>query len=316
MSKRPNAADGIKLAIELLKRIPKSYKVTAQELHKQLEDIGISRDIRSIQRNLDMLCENFDIEKDDRAKPFGYSWKKGSSGLSLSNLSAQEALLLSLAEEYLANLLPRNLMASMDGFFVQARKQLQLEGSNRQEKQWLKKVKVVSENFQLLPPHIDQDVFKLVTQALYENRQLKIDYYNAKREEKSAMVKPLGLAQQGPKLYMVCRFDGYENERSIALHRINKAVISSFKFERPKEFKLDQYDKDARFGFGEGERIKLSFCITKSAGYHLFETPISEDQDIQEFDEHFKVTATVVKSKHLQVWLDGFGELVWGVECD
>lgn len=316
MSKRPNAADGIKLAIELLKRIPKSYKVTAQELHKQLEDIGISRDIRSIQRNLDMLCENFDIEKDDRAKPFGYSWKKGSSGLSLSNLSAQEALLLSLAEEYLANLLPRNLMASMDGFFVQARKQLQLDGNNGQEKQWLKKVKVVSENFQLLPPHIDQDVFKLVTQALYENRLLNIDYYNAKREEKSAMVKPLGLAQQGPKLYMVCRFDGYENERSIALHRINKAVVSSFTFERPKEFKLDQYDKDARFGFGEGERIKLEFFITKPAGYHLFETPISEDQDIQEFDEHFKVTATVVKSKHLQVWLDGFGELVWGVECD
>lgn len=172
----------------------------------------------------------------------------------------------------------------------------------------VKKVKVVSENLRLLPPKIDDQILKDVSQALYENCWLDIHYCNAKREEQSATVMPLGLAQQGQKLYMVCRFEGFDNERSVAIHRISKTHLSTFTFERPKEFKLEQYDNDGRFGFGEGERIKLSFCITKPAGYHLYETPLSEDQDIKELDDHFKVTATVVKSKHLQVWLDGFGE--------
>ncbi len=46
---------------------------------------------------------------------------------------------------------------------------------------------------------------------------------------------PLGLAQQGQRMYLVCRFDGYNNERSIAVHRVRKATVSSFGFERPKE---------------------------------------------------------------------------------
>ncbi|WP_253821889.1 WYL domain-containing protein [Vibrio cyclitrophicus] len=64
---------------------------------------------------------------------------------------------------------------------------------------------------------------------------LNIDYYNTKQVQKSALVMPLGLAQQGQRMYLVCRFDGYNNERSIAVHRVRKATVSSFGFERPKE---------------------------------------------------------------------------------
>ncbi|NMU25005.1 WYL domain-containing protein, partial [Vibrio parahaemolyticus] len=84
-----------------------------------------------------------------------------------------------------------------------------------------------------------------------------------------------GLAQQGQRMYLVCRFDGYDNERTIAVHRVRKAIVSSFGFERPKEFKLSQYDADGRFGFGEGELVNLSFSINKQMGYYLIETPLS-----------------------------------------
>lgn len=97
MAKRASTHESLALAFEMLKRIPRSYKVTATELHEQLRQVGIERDIRTIQRNLEVLCEHFDIEKDDRSKPYGYSWIKGSEGLSMPNLSSQESLLLSFS---------------------------------------------------------------------------------------------------------------------------------------------------------------------------------------------------------------------------
>ncbi|TOB47705.1 WYL domain-containing protein, partial [Vibrio parahaemolyticus] len=139
---------------------------------------------------------------------------------------------------------------------------------------------VVSETQPLLPPKIVTKVFSAISEALYHDRLLNIDYYNTKQVQKSALVMPLGLAQQGQRMYLVCRFDGYDNERSIAVHRVSKASVSSFGFERPKEFKLSQYDADGRFGFGEGQKISLELEVKNELALLLSETPISTDQNI------------------------------------
>lgn len=315
MATRPTTSDTLTLAFELLKRIPKHRKVTAAELHQELENAGIMRDIRTIQRNLEMLCEHFDIERDSRSKPYGYSWYKHSSGFSLpGSLSPQESLLLCLAEEYLSNLLPSNVMNSLHGFFTDARYQLNPSKNTTKEREWLKKIRVVSETQPLLPPAIDTEVFNTVSYALFHDKWLSVDYINAKQEQKKVRVMPLGLAQQGTRLYLVCRFEGYENERSLALHRIQQAEASSFGFDRPQNFKLSQYDADGRFGFGEGEKCSLEFCISKEAGHHLLETPLSENQHVQEFTQHYHISAIVVRSRQLSQWLKGFGEDVWGVK--
>ncbi|MDW1821582.1 WYL domain-containing protein [Vibrio sp. Vb1018] len=310
MARRASTQETLALAFELLKRIPKSRQVTASELHEQLYNVGIERDIRSIQRNLEMLCDHFDIIRDERTKPYGYSWKKESNGFSLPRLTPQESLLLSLSEDYLSNLLPANVVSSLNGFFQEAKYNLHPSGSHNKERDWLKKVRVVSETQPLLPPKIDSEVFKNVSEALYQDRLLHLKYHNAKQEQRSAMVMPLGLAQQGPRLYLVCRFDGYDNERSLALHRIQRASISTFTFDRPKDFKLSQYDADGRFGFGEGKKIQINFRIDKDAGYHLLETPLSKDQCITEREDCFEITATVIDSLQLQMWLRGFGSRV------
>ncbi len=313
MVKRVSTQESLVIAFEILKRIPKSYQITAKELHKQLVEIGLQRDLRSVQRTLEMLCGHFDIVKDDRTKPYGYRWDRNSESIALQKLAPHEALLLALSQDYLANLLPANLLSSLDGFFQEAKYQLNPSSDNNKEREWLKKVAVVSETQPLLPPKIDSCVFREISEALYHNRLLNIEYYNVRQEQKSAIVMPLGIAQQGHRLYLVCRFDGYDNERSLAIHRISKAVSSTFTFERPKSFKLSQYDADGRFRFGEGEKCTLSFSITKQAGFHLTETPLSKDQTISESGTHYDVVATVVRSKQLQLWLDGFRDNVWNV---
>ncbi|QKE37663.1 MAG: WYL domain-containing protein [Ferrovum myxofaciens] len=115
------------------------------------------------------------------------------------------------------------------------------------------------------------------------------------------------------RLYLVCRFKDYDNERSLALNRIIAAKASTFTFERPKDFDLEKYDNDGRFGYGNGEHIKLSFRIDKDAGLHLLESPLSLDQQVAELDDAYEITATVVDSAMLEWWLRGFGDEVWAV---
>lgn len=65
------------------------------------------RDIRTIQRLLEVLSEKFDIERDDQSKPYGYRWKERSAWLALPYLSGfAESLLLQLAQQQLSLLLP------------------------------------------------------------------------------------------------------------------------------------------------------------------------------------------------------------------
>ena len=306
MSKRPDPLETLKLSHELLRRIPKGRTVTAPELRQQLSDAGFERDMRTIQRQLETLSEYFDLDRDDSSKPYRYCWKEYAKGLSLPTLSTQESLLLMLAEQHLSSLLPAKLMKSMEGFFTQARSQLGDTGSTQRE--WLKKVRVVSTSQPLLPPKIDPVVFDQVSNALYGNNWLEVDYKNAAGKRTATRVMPLGLAQQGPRMYLVCRFDGYDNERSLALHRIVSARTMTLKFDRPKDFDLKQYDDDGRFGYGNGERIRLSFRIEKQAGLHLLESPLSVDQQVVELEDCYEITATVVDSEMLEWWLRGFGD--------
>ena len=308
MPRRPGPLETLQLSLDLLRRIPKGRTVTASDLHQQLMYAGFDRDLRTIQRLLETLSEFYDIERDDSSKPYRYRWKEQAKGLSLPGLSTQESLLLTLAEQQLGSLLPAKLMKSMQGFFNQARVQLGDKNSTQREREWLDKVRVVSVSQPLLPPKIDAQVFEQVSDALYSNHWLDVDYKNAAGKKTAARVMPLGLAQQGPRMYLVCRFEGYDNERSMALHRIISATASTLGFDRPKDFNLKQFDDDGRFGYGDGTKIRLSFRIEKMAGLHVVECPLSLDQQVAELDHTYEITATVVDTDMLDWWLRGFGD--------
>ncbi len=315
MPKRPDTLDTALLMVELLRRIPRGRKITTGELHQQLQDAGFDRDVRTIQRQLEILSEHFDIERDDRSKPYGYRWRERAQSLALAQLTPQESLLLQLAEEHLKYLLPMRLMKSMDGFFAQARRNLGGGANTALEREWPRKVRVVATSQPLLPPRIAPGVLEAVSEALYANRWLHIDYQNAQGKRRQAQVMPLGLAQQGPRLYLACRYEGFDNERSLALHRIRKAEASTLTFERPPEFDLAKYEADGRFVFGDGQRVRLTFRITREAGLHLTETPLSTDQQVREVDDEWlEISATVVDSAMLEWWLRGFGEAVTRIE--
>lgn len=314
MSAKPKTLETLQFTLELLKRIPRTHKVSAPELFRQLNEAGWQRDLRTVQRQLDELAQHFDIDRDDRSKPYGYQWKAAAKGLSLPGLNEKESLLLVLAEQHLRNLLPHEALESLQPFFQQARTNLgphmDDKEASRAAREWMQKVRVVSTSQPLLPPKIEAGVFENVSSALYRNAWLEIDYVNAAKKNTSSRVMPLGLAQQGTRLYLVCRFEGHDNERSLALNRISKATNTNIPFKRPRDFDFQKYDDDGRFGFGEGKRVQLVFRIKNSAGQHLLESPLSADQKASQEGDWLHISATVTETAQLKWWLRGFGDAV------
>ena len=313
MPRRPDNMETVRLAIELLKLIPRSHRVTAQELHAKLKDKGFDRDVRTIQRQLEVLSEHYEIERDDRSKPYGYRWKENASSLSLAAMTTKEALLLTLAEQQLQSLLPSRVAKSMESYFTQARRSLGSDKHAELEREWLGKVRIVSTTQPLLPPAIKNGILEAVSEALYSNRWLRVDYRNAAGKRSTSDVMPLGLAQQGPAMYLVCRYRGYESkrhqaERHQALHRMNSALVLPEQFERPVDFNLERYDGEGHFGLGAGRRILLEFDITKGAGLHLEEMKLSNDQVMTERRGGYRVAATLMDTEWLRRWLRAFGE--------
>ena len=315
MSERPSNLETARLTIELLKRIRRTRLQTAGDLHEQLAGAGIHRTLRSVQRHLDMLSQHFDIECDDRSKPYGYRWKQQSVGLSVPGMTPKEAMLLLLARDHLRNLLPQSVLKSMSSFFEQAQRSLSEGSAAELERQWRSKVRVVSASQALLPPPIRPGVLEEVTQALFANRYLEVDYENARRKRSKHVVLPLGLAQQGPSLYLVVKFRGFDDLRSLALHRMHSATSSSQTFDRPA-FDLKAYDDEGRFGLSKGVSVRLGFRITRGAGLHLLETKLSADQEVDDEGDHLRVTATVVDSEWLWRWIRAFGQAISYVTVD
>ena len=311
---RPSAGQStlevLRLSLALLARIPKTRWVTAEELHAQLDAAGIDRGIRTVQRLLNFLSIEYDIERDDRAKPYRYRWSPAARGLALPTLQPQEALVLALAQRQLAQLLPANVVGSLSALFDQARRQtLECEAPTA-EADWLLKVQAVGALQPLLPPPIDDNVFAEVSQALFANLWLDVVYGNAEGVVRASRVMPLGLALQGERLYLVCRYEGFDNERNLALHRIHSAQASSLGFDRPCDFDLATYASDGGFTFGDGRRIRLSFKIDKVNGLHLLESRLSEDQQVMVKGNVYLIAATVVDSLALDWWLATFGDAV------
>jgi predicted DNA-binding transcriptional regulator YafY len=310
MKEREDSLNTLKLSLELLRRIPKGRTVTAPELRQQLMDANpeFKRSPRTIQRLLETLSEVYDIERDDTSKPFRYRWKENAAGLALPGLSAHESLLLTLAEQQLGSLLPAKLMNSMQGFFRQARGQLDTKGALQRERAWLDKIRVVSTSQPLLPPKVVPEVFQQVSDALYDNRWLDVTYQNANVTKASDYrVMPLGLVQQGPRMYLACRFEGYDDNRSLALHRIKAATASTLQFERPTDFDLQQLNDDIGFSDGPPTMIRLCFRIDKANGLHILECPLSADQTFKELPDGYEITATVADTDVLGRWLSSFG---------
>ncbi len=308
MAEHPETLETLAFALQLLRKIPRapSY-INARDLTQSLEGEGIQRTKRSVERMLKKLTQENFIECDDTTRPYRFSHFQGSTGFWLADMSYNDALLIHLAERQLKYLLPPTLTTSMHPFFKQAHEKLSNPNDSKAGK-WLEKVNFVSPSQPLLSPEIRPGIFETISRCLFNDHKIDIHYRNRHGKKRSFIVNPIALVQCGAVLYLVVTFDDADEPVQLALHRMLNAESLSLQSTRPQNFRLQQYIDDAKFSFGEGERVRLTFDIVRGAGFHLTESRLSEDQIVEEFDDKYRISATVVDSLQLRSWLLSFGD--------
>jgi predicted DNA-binding transcriptional regulator YafY len=157
-------------------------------------------------------------------------------------------------------------------------------------------------------------------QAVLQERQLQIVYPNRSEqpENRTHTVHPLALVVRDRVVYLICIFDGYTDPRQLALHRMVSATMLDESAQRPKDFLIDKYITEGAFGIVLNPKpIVLEAEFLRHVAIHLFESPIADDQVIEDIDEdNVLLRATVPDTLELRLWLRGFGDEVMVVKPD
>jgi predicted DNA-binding transcriptional regulator YafY len=299
----------------MLRQIPRAPgKISVRELCQRLSDTDFPVTERTIQRDLNELATVFPLVVDDRDKPFGWSWQKDAASFDLPGLSLPEALTLTLVEQHLSHHLPPNTIDALQPHFQSAARALSSADGSAVSKAWLNKVRSIPPQQPLQPPAMNAECQRIVYLALLHDRQLTLHY--KKRDASVAtvydVVHPLAVVQRGGLVYLVCMFSGYDDVRTIALHRLEYAEMRYEDARKKPGFDLDVYIASGQFGVIAGAPIALRAVFSRVAGEHLYETPLSADQVLTaDEDGSLHLAATVPNTRALVWWLLGFGD---GVE--
>jgi predicted DNA-binding transcriptional regulator YafY len=298
--------------LHMIPRAPR--KITVQEIRDRLaiEEFVVTE--RTVQRDLQELLQVFPLVVDDRDKPFGWGWQQDSPNFDLPGLSVPEALTFTLVEQHLANALPPATLDALQPYFKSAGQALRAIETDAQSNTWLDKVRTITPMQPLLAPQVDEQCQRAVYDALMRDRQLKLTY--KKRDAGSYVVyesvHPLAVIQRGPLIYLVCLFAGYDDVRTLAMHRVQSAEMLYLASRKKAGFSLDHYIESGNLGVRTGDPIELKAVFARRAGEHLYETALSKKQRLVELgDGRIELTATVPNTKELQWWLLGMGD---GVE--
>lgn len=304
--------------IRMLQLIPREpRKISAQELVSRLAAANFKEVTqRTVQRDLAALSAYFPLVSDEREKPYGWSWGKDAPAIDLTAPDPQTALTLKLAEGYLNLELPSTTLDYLSPYFKAANNVLADMGGALAS--WPDKVRVLPRGQPLLPPRIDPEVQRIVYQALMEDRRAEVVYLKpAEAEVKTFEISPLGLVVRNQVVYIVCTIGKMKKAYQLVLHRMQKAQLLDKPAAVLEDFSLDEYIKQGGFGLPTGRKVCLEAIFTHLAGRHLLETALSEDQETEILpDGRIRVTATVMETEELNMWLRSFGDGVEVINMD
>jgi len=296
--------------IEMLRLIPRSPRsITVSTLVRQLEDEGYEVTPRTVQRDLNALASIFDLRNEKEGRTQKWHWSDSAEMLDIPGMSPQTALTMFMAELFLYDQLPRSITGHLAHHFDQAREILRRSGDLTN---WTEKVRVVPRNQRLIQPKVDEDVLKVIYNALLHDKKFMGRYLRrGVRTSKEYPVNPLGLVFRDGVTYLVATLRDYPDIRQLALHRFRDATPTDDPVTIPKGFKLDHYINQGAFDYPVGDFIDLEFKANSFVIEALKETPISHNQGVRPFNSDWViVSARVKETEQLHWWLLGYGPQV------
>lgn len=240
---------------------------------------------------------------------------------SIDVLNEQTVFFWGMLDKYTANYLPVSFKQKITDKLTQLDRQEKDRFNQSPLGHW--QDHLISLSSVVQAPKLDNDVLGSIHQALLQNRQLRISYQN-KWEEKPTqrVVYPKGLIFIDNMIYLTgfnSADDHINDKKLLKAHRnfaINR-IIEAKVIDNPipdwvgrDAFSLERLRKLGRLEPTDDTQIKLVLQVQRYACQHLYERPLSADQNIAIIDDTWnQVSATVANTHRLQDWLVSMSQL-------
>ncbi len=245
---------------------------------------------------------------------------------SIDVISEQTLFFWQMLSNYTANYLPISMQQIIADKLAQIKRQDKSAFANSSLGQWQNHLITLPSVVQA--PTLNSDVLASIHQALLQNRQLNITY--RKKWDDSASERtlyPKGLVFIDNMMYLTGFYPVEDNidddvllkaHRNFAVSRIIAATVIDepiANWVERKCFTLASLQRLGKLEFTDNTEINLILKVQKYACQHLYERPLSQDQQITIIDETWnQVSAMVANTQRLQDWLVSMSQLAVVVE--
>lgn len=292
--------------MELLPRQPRSIVIKA--IHERLEDAGFKVARRTVERDLQGFIDaGFPIVVDNRQEPYLWSWDSTAPALTLPVPSVSDALLLAMVRDYIGPMLPPQMLEALRPYLDRAVQVLDGAKSNNTLASWRDKVHAINPNQTLIPPKIDPQINRVVSDALLAETQIEIIYDSMKSGKgKAVNIHPHALIHRGQMSYLVGSCWHYKDMRRFAMHRIKEAKNLYLPMTKNEDFRLGDYLAKGYGDFGDGGMRDLDIKVSPDLAEYLNECKLSLDQTLTQMDDAqgwFRLRARLADTPQLTWWL-------------
>ena len=298
--------------IRMLRMIPREPEsITAYEVCQKLVDQGLEVSKRTVQRDLEQYCAEFPLSctQDEKTNTKHWFFLKDAYLFDLPKMSPVEALTFSLVERFLGNTLPKTARETLNPHFKSINAYLKNLNPNSWSR-WGEKIRFIPRTQPLKMAEVDGQAMDGIFDALWKEKQVSVTYKSRHKDVVEYIIHPLGLVFRNEVTYLVGTLWNYKDIKQLALHRFKSVEILDDDRNVPSGFDLDNYiDQDA-FQYPECKsKHPVTIRFYDGAADHLYETPLSEDQELTHQDDgSILLEATLKITQQFQWWVLGFGE--------
>ncbi len=283
----------------------------------------IARDLRDIKRITGAVESKTVLSQNKDGHGYRenvYSWKPNSPSLLVNTLSSAQAVALGVLQKVGIGLVPKSLVEELGPLFKgihsnQVFRKRVDESPTRDvtdreartaEQKWLRKIAVLPETINFVPPRVSGEVEKVLHEALYHEQLLEIVYRG-----KKILAKPLGLVQQGVRRYLVAIIRGEDPKpRTLAVFRMDSARAVNVPAYEDIKGELDLQDLLQR-GLAHpvfdlsvlGTSIELELWVDEATYSWMKETPLQENQTAEKRDDGYHIKVTTILNEGLVYWI-------------
>lgn len=284
-------------------------KTTVKIVANYLRSIGIEVTDKTVIRDLDEFERQHVVLRDDRGKPHGWTLKDGYDLIRKLSSRYDIILPLLLADKYLRDLLPADLVVELSAT-VQIL-QCHLRDQDSCYSHWLGKVATISDGLTRLSPQINGRIRETLTNALLKNEPVRVTYRRQDNEVRERVLWPKALViRDGVPVIVAQELGGYPKQYLLYRFESAKAIVSTASVKTMSGFDFERYLNESFKYFINSKPFLLRLRIEPELEKALLERPLSGDQRIQ-YDRRrnfLKLYATVVDSYPLRSWLLSQGD--------